>query len=192
MAMKGDQILERPENKLGARLRNFRQGRNLTLRQVSALAGVSESFLSQVERGKSGVSVSILHTIASALGLTVADLFDDTNNSIYRVVPVKDRPMIQVPGVKKYMLTRQPLQSLEVLECEYEPGASTGGRGHIHGDSQELLIILEGELTISIEEQTHIIKTGDSIEYRSSLPHSVTNVSKTTARALFVISPPSL
>ena len=190
--MKDEKSPDSPENKLGARLRNFRHGRNLTLRQVSGIAGVSESFLSQVERGASGVSVSILHTIAGALGLTVADLFDNTNHSIYRVVPANERPMIQVPGVKKYMLTRKPLQTLEVLECEYDPGSSTGGRGHTHGDSQELLTILEGELTISIEGQAHLMKKGDSIEYRSSLPHSLTNVSQAVARALFVISPPSV
>lgn len=183
---------ERPEKALGQRLRNFRTGRKLTLKQVATQAGVSESFLSQVERGASGVSISILHTIAGALGLTVADLFDDTSNFGYRVVHPGDRPMIRVPGVQKYMLTRQPLQSLEVLECEYEPGASTGGSGHKHGDSQELLMVLEGELVIAIDGQSHAMKLGDSIEYRSSSPHSVTNVSKKVARGLFVISPPSL
>lgn len=183
---------ERPEKALGIRLRNFRQGRKLTLRQVAGQAGVSESFLSQVERGASGVSVSTLHTIAGALGLRVADLFDDTSNLGYRVVRAVDRPMIQVPGVRKFMLTRQPLQSLEVLECEYEPGASTGGPEHTHGDSQELLMVLDGELVITIDGQSHEMGVGDSIEYRSSSAHLVTNVSKTSARGLFVISPPSL
>lgn len=185
-------MAERPEKALGMRLRNFRTGRKLTLRQVATQAGVSESFLSQVERGASGVSVSTLHTIAGALGLTVADLFDDSNNLAHRVVHPADRPMIKVPGVRKFMLTRQPLQSLEVLECEYEPGASTGGPEHMHGDSQELLIVLEGELVITIDEQSHAMGMGDSIEYRSSSPHSVANVSKKSARGLFVISPPSL
>ncbi len=190
--MTEEEIIERPEKALGTRLRNFRQGRKLTLKQVATQAGVSESFLSQVERGASGVSVSILHTIAGALGLTVADLFDDTTNFGYRVVHQKDRPMIRVPGVQKFMLTRQPLQSLEVLECEYEPGASTGGTGHKHGDSQELLVVLEGELVIAIDGQSHVMHDGDSIEYRSSSPHSVTNMSTKTARGLFVITPPSL
>ncbi len=186
-----DLITTRPEITLGARLRGFRQARKLTLRQVADKAGVSESFLSQVERGASGVSVSTLHTIAGALGLTVADLFDDTNGT-HRVVHPDERPMIQVPGVRKFMLTRQPLQSLEVLECEYEPGASTGGTGHAHGDSQELLVVLGGALVVTIDGQSYPMQQGDSIEYRSSSAHSVANVTDRQARGLFIISPPSL
>jgi len=185
-------VNNQPEKVLGERLRSFRKGRKLTLRQVAFQAGVSESFLSQVERGASGVSISILHTIAGALGLTVADLFDQGNNSGYRVVHANDRPMIHVPGVRKYMVTRKPLQSLEVLECAYEPQASTGGPSHKHGDSQELLIVLEGDLIIVIDGQSHDLKVGDSIEYRSSSSHSVTNIGMNPARVLFVISPPSL
>ena len=183
---------ERPELALGTRIRAFRQARKLTLRQVSEKAGVSESFLSQVERGASGVSISTLHTIAAALGLTVADLFDATSNNHHRVVHPADRPMIQVPGVRKYMLTRQPLQSLEVLECDYEPGASTGGQGHSHGDSQELFVVLAGSLVVTIDGHAYEMTEGDSIEYRSSSPHAVTNVSDSHARGLFIISPPSL
>jgi transcriptional regulator with XRE-family HTH domain len=183
---------ERPELALGTRIRGFRQARKLTLRQVAHKAGVSESSLSQVERGASGVSISTLHTIAAALGLTVADLFDDTNNNAHRVVHPADRPMIQVPGVRKYMLTRQPLQSLEVLECDYEPGASTGGQGHSHGDSQELFIVLAGSLVVTIDGHAYEMTDGDSIEYRSSSSHAVTNVTDAHARGLFIISPPSL
>ena len=191
-ARMSDDAGERPELALGARVRGFRTARKLTLRQVAEKAGVSESFLSQVERGASGVSISTLHTIAAALGLTVADLFDDSNVSAHRVVHPEDRPMIQVPGVRKYMLTRQPLQGLEVLECEYEPGASTGGTGHSHGDSQELFVVLGGSLVVTIDGHAYEMTEGDSIEYRSSSSHAVTNVSDIAARGLFIISPPSL
>jgi transcriptional regulator with XRE-family HTH domain len=180
-----------PEKLLGARLRGFRSARKLTLRQVATRAKVSESFLSQVERGVSSVSISTLHSIATSLGITIADLFDASGYS-YRVLRVADRPMISVLNVQKYMLTRPPLQSLEVLECVYEPGSSTGGSENIHGDSQELVLMLEGSLIVKIGDEEHEMKIGDSVEYRSSLAHSATNVSTTIARALIIISPPSL
>ena len=181
-----------PEQALGARLRAHRQARRLTLRQVARTARVSESFVSQVERGTSGVSVSTLHTIAAALGLTVADLFDRSLAVGPKVVPAAERPMIAVPGVQKYMLTRAPLQGLEVLECEYEPSASTGGSEHCHGDSQELLLVLEGSILLTVGDLAYQMTAGDSIEYRSSAPHGVHNDGGGAARVLFVISPPSL
>src|SRR5262249_34685627 len=104
------------EGSIGSRIRTFRKMRGLTLKSVATNAGVSESFLSQVERGSSGASVSTLKLIAEALGLSLADLFSDTDTPHHRVLRPEDRPKILANGVVKYMLTQRPLRELEVLE----------------------------------------------------------------------------
>src|SRR5438105_2610493 len=80
---------------LGGRLRTFRQMRKLTQRQVADHAEVSVSFLSQLERGVTGASVTTLRLIAEALGLSVADLFTDGPLPGHRVLRAADRPMIR-------------------------------------------------------------------------------------------------
>src|SRR5947208_11394138 len=60
---------------LGERLRAIRLLRRRTLREVAEAAGVSESFLSQLERGRSNASVASLQRLAAALGIEVSDLF---------------------------------------------------------------------------------------------------------------------
>jgi transcriptional regulator with XRE-family HTH domain len=166
--------------------------RKMTLRQVAEHAEVSVSFLSQLERGTSGASIPTLRMIAEALGLTLADLFSDSDAPAHRVLRVADRPMIRAAAVDKYMLTRRPLQNLEVLEGVIDPHGTVGSRSHTHGDSQELLLVLTGPVRLLLDEDEHVLETGDSIEYRSSSTHCVINDGDAAARVLWIISPPSL
>jgi transcriptional regulator with XRE-family HTH domain len=62
---------------LGERIRKLRLGRNLTLRQVEAVARVSATHLSEIERGRTSPTVGALVRIAAALGEDAARLVDD-------------------------------------------------------------------------------------------------------------------
>ena len=64
---------------LGARIRSMRQARRLTLRQLADQAGVTESFLSQVEREVASPSIASVQRIARALDLSIAELFAATS-----------------------------------------------------------------------------------------------------------------
>jgi transcriptional regulator with XRE-family HTH domain len=177
---------------LGLRIRAYRQMRKMTLRQVAEHAEVSVSFLSQLERGASGASIPTLRLIAEALGLTLSDLFSADPAPAHRVLRAAERPTIRAAGVDKYMLTRRPLRHLEVLEGVVHPGGTVGSRTHSHGDSQELLLVLEGSVRLILDEDEHAMDCGDSIEYRSSSTHCVVNDGAAVARVLWIISPPSL
>ena len=61
---------------LGGFIRAQRQMANLSLRQLSALAKVSNPYLSQVERGLHEPSVRVLKSIADALNVSAETLFE--------------------------------------------------------------------------------------------------------------------
>jgi DNA-binding NtrC family response regulator len=67
---------ERVNQMLGARIRSLRKGRSLTLRQLANKTALSVSLISQIELGKSAASVATLRKLATALGVSLADLFD--------------------------------------------------------------------------------------------------------------------
>jgi transcriptional regulator with XRE-family HTH domain len=77
------QIAEAQQGDVGERLRAIRRLRRATLKTVADRADLSESFLSQVERGRANASVASLKRIAAALGVNVADLFEP-NGSTWR------------------------------------------------------------------------------------------------------------
>ena len=65
-----------PAVNLGSRLRQARLDANMTLRELARTLGVSPSFVSQLENGKSQPSVATLYSLAQLLGVSIDRLFD--------------------------------------------------------------------------------------------------------------------
>src|SRR5881394_1792515 len=177
---------------VGERLRDIRRLRHATLKTIADRAGVSESFLSQVERGRASASIASLRRIANALGVSVADLFEPSGPPQPRVLRRDERPSLAF-GVlgRKLLLTPRPLLNLEVFAGELDPGGSTGAEPYAHGDSEELFVVLSGHVLLELGGDVHELDSGDSIDYRSSTPHRVTNAGEGRAEVMWIISPPS-
>ena len=103
-----------------------------------------------------------------------------------------DRPSLAfgVLGTKR-LLTPRPLHHLEVFVGELDEGGSTGAEPYAHGDSEELLIVLRGNVQLELGGELHELESGDSIDYRSSTEHRVTNVGAGKAEVIWIICPPS-
>jgi transcriptional regulator with XRE-family HTH domain len=177
---------------VGERLRAIRQRRRQTLREVAERAGLSESFLSQLERGRTSVSISSLQRIAAALGVDVSDVFAVDSASRPRVVHRRQRELISFgTQARKALLTPKPFNSVEVVAAEFEPGGTTGDEPYAHGDSEEVFYVVSGTVELQLDGETHELGPGDSAQYRSSTLHRVRNCGSARAEVLFVISPPS-
>jgi transcriptional regulator with XRE-family HTH domain len=178
---------------VGERLRAIRTLRRVTLKTVADRARLSESFLSQVERGRANASVASLKRIAAALGVSVADLFEPNGEpSRPRVLRRESRPALVFGTLgRKYMLTPRPLEHLQVIVGELDAGGSTGDEPYTHGDSEELLVVLEGVVHLQLGTEVFELRTGDSIDYRSSTPHRLTNADDGRAEVMWIVSPPS-
>jgi transcriptional regulator with XRE-family HTH domain len=176
---------------VGQRLRAMRRLRGWTLKRVAEQSGVSPSFLSQVERGRAAASIASLKRIAAALDLSMADLFGPDGPGKPRVLKRWERPALAFGHLgHKYLVTPRPLQFLEVFVGEFEPGGTTG-EPYSHGDSEELFMVLEGRVQLQVGGDIFEMEPGDSIDYRSSTGHAVSNPYSETAQVLWVISPPS-
>jgi transcriptional regulator with XRE-family HTH domain len=177
---------------LGERLRAMRLLRRLTLKDVAEWAGVSESFVSQLERGRTSASVATLQRLAGALGIEISDLFASSTPGGPRVLRHHERQLLEWGHLgQKALLTPKPFHSLEAVAASFDPGGSTGDEPYTHGDSEELLLVLSGRVQLQLGGELLHLDTGDSVNYRSSTPHRVANHGDTPAEVLFVISPPS-
>ena len=187
------QIVEEQRVDVGERLRAIRRRRHATLKTVADRAELSESFLSQVERGRANASVASLRRIAAALGVNVSDLFEPNGStSRPRVLRREARPNLTFGTLgQKYMLTPRPLEHLQVIIGEFDAGGSTGDEPYTHGDSEELLVVLTGIVSLQLGTEMFELATGDSIDYRSSTPHRLTNIGGEPAEVMWIISPPS-
>jgi transcriptional regulator with XRE-family HTH domain len=177
---------------LGARIRALRIARGATLRQLAAQAGVTESFLSQVERGVAAPSIASVQRIARALGQSIAELFaaDDRAGIVVRAAD-RRRVVYQGLGAVDEFLTRRTDGRLQVILSTIEPGGGTGEEAYSHDSDEEVVVVLEGSLDLWVGPEHYRLETGDAVTHSSRLPHRNTNPGPGVARVLFCITPPS-
>lgn len=181
-----------PDASLGARIREFRLARRMSLRALATRTRTSPGFLSQLERGQVNASIGTLRKLAEGLGVTLPDLFTDVDTDRPRVLRRAERPQIHASDLtSKYLLSPKPVRNLEVYAGELLPGGDAG-EAYTHGDGQELLVVIAGSVRLELAGTEYALDTGDSAEYRTSTPHTVRNTSDRPAEVLWIISPPTM
>ncbi len=177
---------------LGPRIRALRQARRLTLRDVADRAGVTESFLSQVERDVTSPSIATVQRIAGALELSIAQLFAE-EASPGRVVRREARKRIAYPGLKAVdeFLTANMAGRLQVILSTIEPGGGTGEEPYTHDSDEEVVVVLSGTLDLWVADEHYVLREGDAITFSSRLPHWNMNRGDRPATVLFCVTPPS-
>ncbi len=177
---------------IGASLRMARRRKGLTLRQVAESAGVTESFLSQVERDIASPSIATLRRIAVALDTTIGVILDGAGPH-GQLVRAGERRVVQYPGLmaRDEFLTDGSGGRLQVIMSVVEPGGGTGAEAYTHESDEECLIVLDGALDLWVGGEEHHLEAGDAIRYSSRVPHRNENPGPGQARVLFVITPPS-
>jgi transcriptional regulator with XRE-family HTH domain len=73
---------------VGEALRRRRQAQGRTLREVADAAGVSLTYLSEVERGRKEASSEVLEAVCAALDLGLAELFFEVAETLAATEPV--------------------------------------------------------------------------------------------------------
>lgn len=177
---------------LGARIRALRVAQHATLRHLAVQAGVTESFLSQVERGVASPSIASVRRIARALGTSIAELFaaDETAGIVVRLRD-RRRVVYQGLGAVDEFLTRATDGKLQVIMSTIQPGGGTGDEAYTHDSDEEVLVVLEGVLDLWVGAEHYRLEAGDAVTHPSRLPHHNTNPGPGVARVLFCITPPS-
>lgn len=177
-------------NTVGARLRSRRRVLRMTLAGVAAQAQISEGFLSQLERDRASASIATLQRICTALEMPVGDLFNEPRQlSVHRHATANFNPY--GVGGRKVRITPTTNTQLESFIGEFEPLGTTGDELYAHGDSEETLLVVSGQLEVTIGHETHVLGPLDSISYSSSTPHRAREIAGEPATAVWLMSPPS-
>jgi transcriptional regulator with XRE-family HTH domain len=182
---------EKERAELGQRIRAVRLERKASLRELGNAARVSESFLSQVERGLTSPSVLTLRRIAVALDVHIVDLLagEDTGGHLIRV---KDRGRYKDPRHQwaDEFLTPRSARKLQVNLTEIKPGQGIP-EPYTHDSDEECVIVLLGKLHVTANGSSYALDEGDALLINPRLPHSFMNPGPGQSRVLWVMTPPS-
>lgn len=176
---------------VGARIRFRRKAKRMTLRELSEQTGLSTGYLSQIERGQHSPSVSTLQKVVSVLGLQMGDLFttDLSEESRVKGFHAGDAVSFGI-GAKKLRITPTSFHSIEVFIAILEPGTATSEAPYVHGNSEEVVMVLRGQAVVHLGGVAHILREQESIDFRSDVPHRVVATDE-EAEILWIIAPPS-
>ena len=171
---------------IGVRIRGARIARSMTLQALADVSGLSPSMLSLVERGRASPSIGSLIVIASALGVGMSDLIvDDSSTAENAVVRQADQRVIETAQhVVRRLLREDRARAVSVAINEYAPKTGSAPAPLSHAGF-EYGFVLEGELTVEIDGNTHHLEKGDLISYSSRRQHRIWNHGKRLTRTLW-------
>jgi transcriptional regulator with XRE-family HTH domain len=175
---------------LSGRLRAKRQDRRLSLDRLAGLSDVSKGLLVQLENGEANPSIATLCKVAAALGVSVADLVQSSEQQPAEVLPAgAPRLLWRGPkgGTATMLVGSAGPNMLELWSWELRPGERYAAPAHPKG-TQELLHVTAGRLALAFGDVSYIIQPGGSASARTDRPHTYTCEGKTPVRFTMVVA----
>lgn len=125
------------------------------------------------------------------MGLTMGDIFDTNEPGGARLNRRSANPGVSIGSMTKRRLTPGSAARLEVIAAHFDAHGSTGDVPYVHGDSDELCVVVSGRVRVEVNDQRFELEVGDSLYYRSSTPHAFHAIGEEEAEVLWIIAPPS-
>lgn len=178
---------------IGEKIREKRNEKEFSLRELASKVGLSASFLSQIEQGKASPSIENLKKIANYLEVKVSYLIEEDEPLESYHIKKNERKYVESIDSKTSiaLLSSSKIEKdMEPIMYEIKPGGESG-RGLFNHNGEEFIYIVEGSLDIFIEDRMTTLNEGDSFYFKSTLNHRFKNNSKKVAKALWVVTPPT-
>lgn len=181
------------EKRIGNVLRNRRASAHLTLAEVSAGAGISSAMLSRIENGAAAASLDSLERVCEALGIGMADLFQETDqqNGMAQLIKRADQMEVVRVGTKHghtYKLLsydRGPRKIFEPFFIEMDKKSLSWPRFSHPGT--EFIYMLQGRMEYRFGERTYVLEPGDAFTFSGNVVHGPERILDERAKFLSII-----
>lgn len=179
------------ETELSQRIRRLREEKGLSLRAMAREAGVSVSFLSQVENGKASPSIPTLIKMARSLDEHVAALFEPRSTS--RLIRADERPQLLHPQRKwsEALLSPRDFRSLQVILSTVAPKGASAEEPFSYEAGETCALVVSGSVDFWLDGEKFKLRKGDCLAFDPSTPHRVENNGRSHAQILWASSPPA-
>ncbi len=173
-------------------LQRLRSKRQLSLDALARASGVSRAMLAQIESGRSVPSIRVLCKIAGGLKVSVAAFLEQRECEGVSLLPARDsKRLVSASGafVSRALYPHDATHHAEFYELRISPLGEEHSQGHGPG-VRENLVVAQGALEISVNEERFLLSTGDSIVFYADQPHRYRNPVDSEAVAYLVVTHP--
>ena len=103
-------------------------------------------------------------------------------------------PLMQISNVyrgEKWFEVLQTISKTQTATMTLSPGKSSGPKGNEHPKSDQVLLVLEGELLAEIDSEKATLRRGDVVIVPAGAAHKFTNHSESKVITFNVYAPPA-
>jgi len=173
---------------IGNKIKQLRTQKGLTLAELASRCELTKGFLSQLERDLTSPSITTLSDILEALGSSLSDFFREDKNEKFTFgsqdffVDERDTYTVNwiVPNTQK--------NEMEPLLLELPQGGESFEMQPHSGE--EFGYVLKGKIVLICDGKRHTVREGETFYLTGKSFHKLKNESKTTAKVLWVSTPP--
>ena len=182
--------------KVGGRVREIRKAKKITLVELSKQTGIAQATLSRIETGTMIGTVESHRKIAEALGLGLAELYAPLDRRYQEIVHAKKetprKVMHQGRGLQVELLSQEVTKKkITPLFVTLSGNSKTSQEQNDRG-VEKFIWVLDGEVEVTLEKETYLLKEGETLYFDASLPHRLVNPKAKTAKLFVAVSPPKI
>jgi transcriptional regulator with XRE-family HTH domain len=179
--MMDEEKREVEEIRVGEKIKQLREKKGLSLKDLADLTGFSTALLSQMENHLVSPSLGTIIKLARALGVRVGDFLGESEGEPFSIVRKDERKKVSRFASKegvKYGYSYESLgydkkdRHMEPFIVTLEPATVKPSKTSVH-EGEEFIFVLEGEMEVVLGNHTDVLYPGDSIYYDSTIPHRI-------------------
>ncbi|NLM35218.1 MAG: cupin domain-containing protein [Clostridiales bacterium] len=176
---------------IGEKIKRLRIEKQLTQEELANRCELSKGFISQLERDLTSPSIATLKDILDVLGTNLNEFFRDEKEE--KVVFVKDDMFEKYDEKLKYnliwLVSNAQKNSMEPILITLEPGGQyVEDEPH---EGEEFGYVLSGSIILHLGRKKYKVKKGESFYFKPNINHYISNSGSSTAKVIWVSTPPS-
>ncbi len=145
--------------------RDLRKSQGLTIADVAEASGISTAVISRIERNQASPEINTLYRLGKVLGITATDLLG-----------LAEAKNPQITSAQHYTSGSFQFQYIKYQNMQCFLGSALGGatvsRPEVHHNDIETCWVLSGSVEMNINEEIHILKEGEAIQFDGVLKHT--------------------
>jgi XRE family transcriptional regulator, regulator of sulfur utilization len=182
--------MEDINNNISKNLKAIRREKSLTLDELADISGVSKSMLGEIERGGTNPTILVLWKIADGLRIPLTKLIDAEAVEYTLIRANQQKPIDEEKEFSIYSIFPYHSQyHSEVLRLTIEPHGKLINKGHRNG-LDETLYVLNGAITLMLNNESFALQSGDSICFKGELTHQLVNESDAPIHLINILNYP--
>lgn len=166
-------------DEVGLRIKNLREKKGLSIKEVANLTGFDSQRLEDIENGKIQPQLGTVMKLSRALDSALGRLVSGVGSQLYSITRKNERKKIsrstsqkEQKNIYSYMSLAPEVQGrhMEALIVQLEENPDKEISVH---NGEEFIYVLEGVAELSIGGKTYDLEPGDSVYYLSTTPHLI-------------------